>query len=335
MAQAPQPPSDTLISVILVTQNDQDIAQSVIRELNDLLKNSYNFFEILIVDNGSNDGSVDNIKNLQQELPNIRLLVLSRRYDQEIAFAAALDNCLGDFVVIMDMYCDPPALIPVLLLKAQAGFDVVIADRKDRSDNTWVEKMFAQLFYKIYGNLSGFYFSPNASYFRVLSRRALNSVIQIKNKSRYLKYFNAMVGFKQTHIVYDRVYRKNKNQHKAGFVHSLIKALDVIISNTVLPLRLVSVFGVLASFLNLFFLVYVFVISVIKDHIAEGWISSSVMSASMFFLLFLFLSVISEYIARILVESKDQPLYFIADEFNSASFSSSTQATPSQKINVV
>lgn len=322
--------SEALVTVVMVTQNDQDIIAETIQETIQLLSSSYQYYEILVVDNGSTDQSVEKVRALQRSIPNIRLLVLSRRYDQEIAFAAALDNSLGDFVVLMDIQFDPPAVIPELLAKAHQGYDVVIAERKDRSDNTWAEKVLARLFYKIYGNISGFYFSPNASYFRVMSRRAVNSVIKIKNKSRYLKYFNALVGFTQTYVKYDRVYKKDAKQTKVGLVRSAIKAGNVIISNTVLPLRLVSVLGILASLLSLLFLVYVFVVSIIKDQVAEGWISSSVMNAVMFFLMFVFLTVISEYISRILIESKDQPLYFVADEYNSKVL----QATK-EKINVV
>lgn len=321
--------TETVVSVVMVTQNDQDIITETIQRIENLLSSNFQYFEILIVDNGSADGCVETIKQLQAHIPNIRLLVLSRRYDQEIAFAAALENSLGDYVVLMDIQYDPPEVILELLAKAQAGYDIVIAERNDRSDNTWMEKVFARLFYKIYGNISGFYFSPNASYFRVLSRRAVNSILKIKNKSRYLKYFNALVGFTQAYVKYDRVYKK-RTSRKIGFFRSALRAADVIISNTVLPLRLVSVLGIVASFLSLLFLVYILVVSLIKDRVAEGWISSSVMNASMFFLVFLFLTVISEYISRILIESKDQPLYFVSDEFNSKVLQPSKE-----KINVV
>lgn len=323
-------PSDALVSVVIVVQNDQHIISDVVLETVELLKRDYSYYEVLIIDNGSTDSSVETIKRLQQEQPNIRLLVLSRRYDMEIAFAAALDNSLGDYVVLMDIRYDPPTVIPQLLEKARSGFDIVIAERNDRSDNTFFQKVFAKLFYRVYGNISGFYFAPNASYFRVLSRRAVNSIIQIKNKTRYLKYFNALVGFTQTHIKYNRIYRKPAAETHEGFLRSAYRAFDVMVSNTIIPLRFASLVGMLASFLNLLFLIYVFVVSLFKEEVTEGWISSSIMSATMFFVLFLLLTVISEYIARILIETKNQPLYFIADEYNS------TYLTPNkERINVV
>lgn len=308
--------SEALVTVVMVMQNDQAIIAETLQQTVALLSGTYQYYEILIVDNGSSDSSVEKVKELQRNIPNIRLLVLSRKYDQEIAFSAALDNSLGDYVVLMDIQFDPPAVIPELLAKAQTGYDIVIAERKDRSDNTWTEKIFARLFYKIYGNISGFYFSPNASYFRVMSRRAVNSVIKIKNKSRYLKYFNALVGFTQTYVPYERVYKKDAKQTKDGFVRSIIKALDVIIANTVSPLRIVSLLGILASLLSLLFLAYVLVVLLIKDQVAEGWISSSAMNAVMFFLVFLFLTVISEYISRILVESGRHQLRFALKRFS-------------------
>lgn len=324
------PLHDLMVSVTLVMNNDADIIRTVIQETSTVVMRQYAYYELLVIDNGSMDDSVEIVKSLQKEIPNIRLMVLSRVYDTEVAFAAALDHSVGDYVVLMDIAHDPPALIPELLAKARSGFDVVIAERKERRENTFMEKFFATLFYKFYANISGFYFAPNASYFRVMSRRAVNSITQIKSKSRYLKYFNAFVGYKQAHVPYTRVHRRSATDRKESFLRMSFRAIDAIISNSILPLRFVTLLGVVASFLNLIYIGYVFAVTLVKNEIAEGWISTSIMNASMFFLLFFILTVMSEYIVRILIEAKEQPLYFIADEYNS-----SVLHAIKDKINVV
>lgn len=308
-----------LISVTTVIRNTEDIIESVIAEIIQELHNKFEYYEILIIDNGSTDGSVSVIRQLQEKVPHIRLLVLSRQYDKEIAFAAALDNSIGDYVVLMDSECDPPTLLPALISEAiTKSLDVVIAVRSDRSDNGFLQKLFSPLFYKLYGSISGFYFAPNASYFRVLSRRSVNSITQIKNKSRYLKYFNALVGFSQGSITYNREYRRSSHRQRESFFVLFSRAVDFMISNSMAPLRFVTVVAVFASFLNLLYIAYVFLVTLIKNEIAEGWISTSLVNSSMFFLLFLVLTVLSEYVARVLNETKDQPLYFISDEYNSS-----------------
>lgn len=309
--------SDKLVSVALVMQDDATIIEAVIAEVSKELSQQSDYYEILIVDNGSADASVALVKTAQAVMPNIRLLVLSRTYDTSIAYSAALDNSIGDYVIIMDIRCDPPAMIAPLMAKALQGTDIVIAERKDRSDNTLMQKIFAKLFYSVVSKLTGINLVPNAAEFRVLSRRAVNSITQIKSKSRYIKYINAHVGFTQAYIPYNRQYRKGYRPRRDSFVQSLSRAIEVIISNSIIPLRFATLLGMLASFLNLLFIIYVFVVTLVKRQIAEGWISTSVLSSTMFFLLFFILTVMSEYLARILVESKDQPLYFIAEEHSS------------------
>ncbi len=323
--------SETLITVTAVVHNDADIVVNACTEITQLLSQHYSYFELLVIDNGSTDSTVAVIRELQKTIPNIRLIVLSREYESEVAYSAALDHSLGDYIVLMDLLYDPPAMILTMLHKAGEGYDVVIADRQTREDNTWFQGWLVRMFYRVFGNISGFTYAPNASNFRTMSRRAVNSITQIRSKTRYLKHFNALVGFRQTHVQYNRVYRSSTRKMKRENLATLvIRAVDMLISNSLFPLRLVTLLGVAASFLNLLFIVYVFIVSVIKSDVAEGWVSTSLVNSSMFFLLFIILAVISEYIARVLIESKDQPLYFIADEYNS------TFLTPlKDRINVV
>lgn len=323
-------PLDILLTVVLVVENDQDIVDEAVRDIHSVLSETFSYFEILIIDNGSKDYTQLLVKKIQQKIPNIRLLVLSRSYHLEIAFAAALDNSSGDYVVLVDINYDPPRMIPKLIDEAAKGYDIVIAERKDRKEDSLIERVLTGWFYGLLGKILGFEFSTNASYFRVLSRRVVNSVVKIKNKNRYLKYFSAVVGFNHTSVIYQRINRRKLRIKRRGFLKSLIFAFDIIISNSSAPLRLAAIVGVLAGFTNLVFLVYVFVITLVKERVAEGWVTTSVMSATMFFLIFLILTIMSEYIARILNEAKEQPLYFIAEETTS-----SVLPPENKKINVV
>ena len=325
---------NTLISVVAVVQNDADIIRSFVTDTSVVLSSNYRYYELLLVDNGSTDGSNELVRQIQKELPNIRMMRLSRAYNAEIALASALENSIGDYVVILDVTCDPPSLIPSMVEEAISGYDVIIAERTHRGEESILEVQFKVLYYKIAGRILGYALHPNASYFRVFSRRVVNSINLIKNKSRYLKYFIAWAGYKQKYFPYERFYRRS-GRHGAGFLKDTQTALDVILSNSALPLRLASLVGVIGSFLNLLYIGYIFVVTLVKQKIAEGWLTTNLVSTSMFFLLFLILTILSEYVARILDETKEMPLYFIEYESHSYILSYKGERESEGQLNVV
>jgi len=326
--------NDTLISVLVVLENDRDVIDAFIEETTQVLSRNYRYYEVLLVDNGSTDGGGERVQAIQDRVPNLRLIRLSRPHDTEIALAAALNNSLGDYVVIMDVSHDPPAMIPSLIDQAASGYDVVIGESNGKDEQPMLRKWSAVLFYKAASRILGFSLKPNATHFRVFSRQVVNSISKIGNKNRYLKYLNALVGFRQINVPYSLAHRQRERKAKAGFFRLALSGIDVIISNSAVPLRLASLLGVLSSFLSLLYFGYILVVGFFKEKIAEGWITTNVMSTAMFFLLFLILTIFSEYVARILEEIKDQPLYFIEYETTS-SVSSFKDEVINETVNVV
>jgi polyisoprenyl-phosphate glycosyltransferase len=310
------PNADIFASVLAVIGNDADIISGFISETTRTLSENFTYYELLIVDNGSNDGSSERIQEIQKKVPNLRFLRLSRAYEKEIALAASLDNSIGDYVVIIDINCDPPSLIPAMVQQATSGYDVVIAEQANRRYDSWLRNSFRRAFYRVASKILGFSLQPQASYYRLLSRRVVNSLTQIKNKSRYLKYFNALVGFRQI-LVPCQPFCRRERTDEPRLIQSIGSALDIILSNSARPLRWASWLGLAASSINLAYFGFIFVVSLVKKKIAEGWLTTNVMSTFMFFILFLILTILSEYVARILEETKDRPLYFIDFEVDS------------------
>lgn len=325
--------NNTLVSVLTVLENDAAITTSFVEETTKVLSEHYRYYELVIVDNNSTDGTDFLVQSLQKKVPNIRLLRLSRTHDVEIAITAGLDNCVGDYVAVLNARYDPSELIPEMLEKAISGYDVVIAERECRNDQPFLQRQLAVVFYRIASSLLGYPLQPNATHFRVFSRQVVNSISRIGNKNRYLKYLNALVGFKQTHVTYQRRYRSNKKSD-AGLIRSVIAGIDLIISNSAVPLRIASLLGFFSSALSLLYAGYVLVVTVVKQRIAEGWITTNLLSATMFFLLFLILTILSEYVARILDEARERPLYFVAYETNSL-VSTFSAEKKSKAVNVV
>lgn len=311
---------DNLISVAAVVQNDEKIVESYVEDVINELKKSFENYELVLIDNGSSDNSVSIIKKLQRKIENIRLIILSRKNEDEIAYTAALNNCIGDFVVLMDMNYDPPALIPQLVDKSISGCDLVIAERNDRGEKSLFEKILISIFFKISKFFTGYNINPRLSKYIVFSRRAVNSIIRIKDRSRYIKFLAFEVGYSHGTVPYARINRGNYPK-KSNLLKSVPFAIEVIVSNSDRLIRTASFLGLMASLLNLAYAFYVLLGFIFfSQYIPQGWTSTQLANATMFFLLFLILSITGEYIARILRETKKGELYYVADELNSSVF---------------
>jgi polyisoprenyl-phosphate glycosyltransferase len=306
-----------IVSVATIVHNDVKIVEEFIKETSSILSDHYANYEIIFVENGSRDGTVERIKSLQTKFQNIRLVMLSKQYDDEIARTAALDNSIGDYVVLMDINFDPPALISNMVEKAKSGYDLVIGERNNRNDDTFIENISAKLFYGLSKKLTGYDINPNYSDYVCISRKMVNSLVQIRDRSRYLKYLNLEVGFKQTSIPYDRI-RREGNENKRSFLNKVGFALEVIVTNSDKLLRWSAVTGIFISLLNLLYMVYIFAIAIFKKDVAPGWISSSLVNSTMFFFLFLLLSIVSIFVSSILKETKKGSLYYVSEETNSS-----------------
>jgi polyisoprenyl-phosphate glycosyltransferase len=306
-----------IVSVATIISNNEEILDSYLEETISILSENYQNYEIVLVDNGSKDQSSVKIKVLQNKYKNIRLVVLSKHYDDEIARTAALDNSIGDYVVLMDINSDPPAMIPAFVEKSSSGYDLVIGERNNRNDDTNFEGVSAKMFYSISKKLTGYDINPNYSDYVCISRKMVNSLVQIRDRSRYLKYLNLEVGFKQTSIRYDRI-KRSSNANKRNFLNKVGFALEVIITNSDKLLRWSAMLGFFISFVNLFYMVYIFGVALFKTDVEPGWISTSLVNTTMFFFMFLLLSIISVFVSSVLKETKKGSLYYVSEETNSS-----------------
>jgi dolichol-phosphate mannosyltransferase len=184
--------------------------------------------------------------------------------------------------------------------------------------------------YRLVSRLLGFELRPNESTYRVFSRRLVNSIIQIRSKNRYLSYLNASIGLRQSSIWYESNLAERKESAIRNMCRQLNTVSNILVSNSAVPLRFAGIMGVLASTGNLLYLIYILIVTLVKSRIAEGWLTLSLTSTTMFLFLFVILTVMAGYVARILDESKEQPLYFVESETNS-----SVSSTGQQRLNVI
>lgn len=320
---------DTIISVIVVSQNDEDIIEERIREIDSQLKRLMINYEILIIDNNSTDIGINKISTLSKSISHLRIIILSKSYDKDIALTAGLDSCIGDYAILFNMYTDPSEIISSFTTMLLKNYDIVIGKHKNPFKDY---SHLSALFLKALEKLSHEHFMYRTNYSMALNRKAINSIIKIRRKSRNFSYINNLIGFKKSIFSYTQLHKYKYKLKKENFFVLFFTATDIIISHSYKPIRIFSFLGIITSIL---FLVYVMVIGLIyffvnRSIAPQGWLSLATVSGTMFFLLFSLLTFISEYLIRTLQETRNEPLYFITDEIDK-----SIILTEQNKLNIV
>lgn len=323
-----------LITVCATVRNDQDIIAPFIQETTNILAAHFAFYEILLVDNHSTDDTVALITRLQQTLPNIRLMRLSRIHSEETAVTAALDNSIGDYVVVIEPRYDSPAQLKPLLDTAINGeHDIVIVRQNVQQRYAALDRIVAQLIYSLASRIIGQPIRVDDSRYRVYSRRVVNALAQIRRKRRYLKYFNSLIGYSQSYI--DAPVTTPPHRKPVERLQAMSLIIDLVVSNSAFPLRAAALLGLGASGLSLLYVGYITIVTLTLESIVEGWLTTNLVMATMFFCLFVILTILVEYVARILDETKNEPLYFIEAESASKVAPYTRVKQAAHQINVV
>jgi glycosyltransferase involved in cell wall biosynthesis len=309
--------SDIFVSVVAPLNNDEAIAADFIIETIFVLKKSFSNYELVLVDDGSIDNTSQAVEELLKLHDCIRLIRLSRRFGIETAISAGLDSAIGDFVVVMIPNDDPPGVIPEMVSFCQNGPGVVTGVRPDRKGDPYWAKLGAKLFYLYAYRFLKINIPENSTPFRVLSRQAVNAITQIRDQYRYIRLISNFIGYAQVEFPYTPINRSGR-KHGRSFWESANMALDIIVANSLHPLRVVTILGLFAGILNLLYISYIILVYLFKDKVAEGWVTTNFQSAVMFFFIFVILTVLSEYVGRIMNETRKRPLYYVLDELNSS-----------------
>ena len=305
------------VSVVVPLADDGDILAPFVDDLARTLREGWQNYEIVLVDDGSRDATRDVTSELLARHEGLRYLRLSKRFGPEVAILAGTDGVIGDIVVVLQPESDPPALLPRFVEAARSSGGIVFGVRSRPLEQTELYSTFRHLYLRLAARMLELELPDEASLYMAFTRQALNAVSQIKDKSRALRVFGAVVGFPRQFIAYEPVPLRSPVRRKS-VREGLERGVSLVVTNSTRPLRYVALLGVAASFANLLYLVYVLAIVLFKQHIAEGWVTTSVTISGMFFVLFMILAVLAEYIGRLLEETRDRPVYFVAEERNSS-----------------
>lgn len=308
--------SDVFVSVVAPLEDDADVLPAFVQEVHGVLEASYANYELVLVDDGSTDGTPTAVGALLAAHRCVRYIRLSRRFGREVAIAAGLDTVIGDYTVVMLPASDPPALVPELVRRARGGKGIVYGRREDRSDDPLWSRLGSAAYWAVASRLLGVEAPRDVTSFQALSRQAVNALTRIRDKYRSLRLLTTVAGYEAEAIPYRPVERRAKPRRR-GLVASLSLAIELVVSQTTRPLRIASALGLVASALNLLYMVYVVTVYLVKRGVQAGWTTTSLQLSGMFFLLFVILAVLAEYVGRVLEETRDRPLYHVLEERNS------------------
>lgn len=299
-----------MLSVLVPVYNEIDVLPEFHRRLTGVLRDCVEAYEVVYVNDGSTDGSLAWLEGLCAEDPDAALVDLSRNFGKEIAMAAGLDHVRGDAVVVIDADLqDPPEVIPRLIEQWRSGYDNVYARRRQRDGETWLKKASAAWFYKVIGRLSRVSIPQDTGDFRLLSRRAVEALRQLREQHRFMKGLFAWIGYPSIAVEYDRDPRL-AGETKFNYWKLWNFAIEGITSFTIAPLKLATYFGLVVALVAFVAIIVLVAKTLMFGDPVKGY--PSLMSAILFLggIQLVALGSLGEYIGRMFNETKRRPLYF-------------------------
>jgi dolichol-phosphate mannosyltransferase len=306
-----------MISVVIPLWNEEDCVDELITRLREATAELPAEFEFIVVDDGSTDGTLEKLNKWRQTDERLAIIKLSRNWGHQNACSAGIDIAKGDAAILMDGDLeDPPEFIPKLLAEWFNGYDVVYTVKQSRYQ-THFRRLLTNCYYRLMGVSADHYADYQAGIFSLIDKKVLDAIRGLKEKRRSYPTFRSFAGFRQKKLVYSREARAH-GQSKQTLPRLVSDGLNAFFSNTYLPIRMFTVFGILISVL--FFVLGAIVVFVKLTGI-EFWVFRDIPGTQLIILLllfvasfqFIFLGVLGEYIARIYDETKNRP-YYIIDE---------------------
>lgn len=299
------------VSLIIPVYNEEETIAYFLEKIDIIINNIDYSFEIIFIDDGSKDRTLDALLKARQKDSRIKILELSRNFGKELAMAAGFHAASGDAVVPMDVDLqDPPELLSDFLRKWEEGYDVVLGVRRQRKSDTKFKRVTARLFYKIFNILCGKRLVPNVGDYRLMSRAALDALNSLPERVRFTKGLYAWVGFKQAKVEYDRMSRvAGSSKWNAWKLWNF--ALDGITSFSTLPLRIWSYLGMIVALFGFGYAVLLIMRKLLFGADVPGYTSIMVVMLLLGGLILISLGIIGEYLGRIFEEVKGRPLFVV------------------------
>jgi glycosyltransferase involved in cell wall biosynthesis len=306
--------SRALVSVVVPVYNEIETLDELHRQVTAVMAGGSDDFELVLVDDGSRDGSTQRIRDLAAADPHVVGIILSRNFGHEAAIAAGLREARGDAVIVMDADLqDSPEALPEMIALWRDGADVVYAVRKNRKENVVLRTAFSS-FYRIAGRVTSVDLPRDAGPFSLMSRQAADALVAMPEHGRYFPGLRAFTGFNQVALPVERNERL-AGETKYSFKNRTAGALNAILSFSRLPLRFVTALGFLVFVVSLIGFAVLLISRISGTEIAPGWFS--IVSAILLALglQMLTLGIVGEYVGKIYEEVRARPQFIVAQRW--------------------
>ena len=304
------------ISIIIPMYNEEKPLPKLYDRLKKLMEEMNNYeFEILFVNDGSKDKSLEIVKEYRKNDERICYVDLSRNFGKEIGMIAGLDYATGDCAIFMDADLqDPPEVVPELVEYWEQGYDDVYAKRKSRQGETFLKKFTSKMYYKVLSKLTRIEIQQDTGDFRLLDRRCINALKKLRESQRNTKSMFSWIGYNKKEVLYDRDSRI-AGETKWNYMKLIDLAIDGITSFTIVPLRIATYIAIPTFIVFVMYFAYVIVKSIFINEAVQAY--QAIILLILFFsgVQILLFGIIGEYLGRIFNETKNRPLYFV-DEYN-------------------
>ena len=304
------------LTLVLPIYNEEDVIPELHGRLQAFL-GAFDFeTEVLFVNDGSRDRSMELLRGIASGEPRYRVLSFARNFGHQAAITAGMDFARGEAVVVMDADLqDPPEVVLQMVARWREGYDVVYGRRRSREGETWFKLLTARWFYRLFALMIPIEVPLDAGDFRLMSRRVVVALRELREAHRFVRGMVAWVGFKQTDVPYDRPARF-AGETKYPLRKMIRFALDGITSFSILPLRFSTYLGIAMNIGSMAIVLWALLAKYVFEKVVPGWTFIVVLVAVFSGVQLLMVGILGEYVGRIYEEVKRRPLYVVADTVN-------------------
>jgi dolichol-phosphate mannosyltransferase len=300
-------------SVIVPMYNEEEVIEHTYERLKLVMDSADDSYELIFVNDGSKDRTVELISMIGDFDPSVRLINFSRNFGHQIAISAGMDYAQGDAIVVIDADLqDPPEVILDMIAKWKEGYEVVYGKRLKRKGETVFKKLTAKIFYRTLRSLTNVDIPVDTGDFRLIDRKVCDVLRGLKEKNRFVRGLVSWIGFRQTMVEYEREERF-AGETKYPLKKMIAFAIDGITSFSYKPLKIATYIGFTLSFTSFLYLLVVIFQKLFTGSTIAGW--ASIVAVNLLFngIILMLLGIIGEYIGRIYDESKNRPLYIVRE----------------------
>lgn len=331
-------PNRPLLSVVVPVFNERTMLPVFLERVLPIIDTLMLATELVFVDDGSEDGSAEYLRDILRKWPGLKLVKLSRNFGKEAAVTAGLEHACGNAVIVMDADLqDPPEHIPAMVQAWQSGTDVVLMQRRSRQGETLFKRLSAHLFYRLLNRTSRTAIPVDTGDFRLMSRRAVDALLALKERNRYMKGLFAWVGMPTTVIQYDREPRA-AGQTKWDYPGLVGLALEGLTSFSVSPLRWATGMGLLAATLGTLFGLWIVIKATMLGDATSGYPSLVAIITFLGGIQLLSIGIVGEYVGKTYMEAKQRPVYLTEEIIESGqvkSIAPASQPEPMRHVKAV